>query len=74
MVTVLTRLVVIIALYVGEALAQSSPLPGPTAPPATLPVPKAEESLVINPCRAGWHPGLKWTEVEFLKLCRQLDI
>ena len=78
MVTILTRLVAIIALYAGGALAQTSPEPGPTAPPKTLPVPKGGESLVINPtqdeCRAGWRPGLRWTQEEFDKFCRQLEI
>jgi hypothetical protein len=78
MVTILTRLVAIIGLYAGGALAQTSPPVGPTAPPKTLPVPKGGESLVINPtkdeCKGGWRPGLRWTQPEFDKFCRQLEI
>ncbi len=66
----------------GAAFAQSSPTPGPdpgpTVPPRTLPVPKGGESLVINPthdeCKAGWHPGLRWTQAEFDKFCKQMEI
>jgi hypothetical protein len=78
MVTVLTRLVVIVGVYAGGSLAQTSPPAGPTVPPKTLPVPKGGESLVINPtkdeCTAGWRPGLRWTQAEFDKFCRQLEI
>jgi hypothetical protein len=74
-------LAAVIAVCVGIAgaiLAQTSPSPGPTAPPKTLPVPKGGESLVINPtkdeCKAGWRAGLRWTKEEFGKFCRQLEI
>jgi hypothetical protein len=77
MVTILTRLVAIIGLYAGGALAQTPPT-GPTVPPKTLPVPKGGESLIINPttdeCKVGWRPGLRWTQAEFDKFCRQLEI
>jgi hypothetical protein len=62
----------------GAILAQTAPTPGPTMPPKTLPVPKGGENLVINPttdeCKSGWRPGLKWTEVEFDKFCKQMEI
>jgi hypothetical protein len=62
----------------GAIVAQTSPSPGPTAPPKSLPVPKGGESLVINPtkaeCKAGWRPDLRWTKGEFDKFCRQLEI
>ena len=81
MVTTATKLGAAVALCVGFAgaiLAQTSPRPGPTAPPRTLPVPKGGESLIVNPtkdeCHAGWRSGLKWTQEEFDKFCRQMEI
>lgn len=81
MVTTAARLAATVALCLGTAgtsLAQTSPPPGPTVPPKTLPVPKPGESLVINPtqqeCDAGWRPGLRWTKQEFDKFCTQLKI
>ncbi|HEX5998116.1 MAG TPA: hypothetical protein VFZ16_01765 [Hyphomicrobiaceae bacterium] len=57
---------------------QTPPAPGPTVPPKTLPVPKGGENLVINPtrdeCKAGWRPGLRWTQAEFDKFCKQMNI
>jgi hypothetical protein len=59
-------------------VAQTSPLPGPAAPPKSLPVPKGGENLVLNPtideCRAGWRPGVKWTKEQFAQFCRQMEI
>ena len=76
--TVAARLVTIVALLAGECLAQTSPPAGPTVPPKALPVPKGGESLILNPtkdeCKAGWRPGLRWTQTEFHKFCRQLEI
>jgi hypothetical protein len=58
------------------AVAQTSPSPGPTAPP--LPVPKKGDDLVINPteeeCKKGWHSGSRWRKKEFDRLCEQLRI
>jgi hypothetical protein len=62
----------------GTSLAQTSPSPGPTVPPKSLPVPKGGESMVINPtveeCRAGWRKELKWSKAEFDKFCTQLEV
>jgi hypothetical protein len=67
---------VVSALVAGPGQAQTSPQPGPTAPP--LPVPKPGDNLVINPteeeCKKGWHPGLKWTKKQFEDFCAQLKI
>jgi hypothetical protein len=75
------RLAVSAAVCIGVAgaiLAQTSPPPGPTAPPKSLPVPKGGENLVINrtndECKAGWRPGLRWTREQFDKFCRQIEI
>jgi hypothetical protein len=75
------RLAVATALCVGVAgviLAQTTPLPGPTVPEKSLPVPKGGESLVLNPtkdeCKGGWRPDLRWTREEFDKFCGQLEI
>ena len=74
----LAATVVLCAVIAGESFTQTSPLPGPTVPPKTLPVPKGGESLVLNPskdeCKAGWRHGLRWTRAEFDKFCRQLEI
>ena len=78
MVTILTRLVAIIALYVGEGLAQTSPLPGPTVPVQMLPVPNGGESLVINPtkaeCDAWWRRDFRWTREEFDEACARFEV
>jgi hypothetical protein len=81
MVIIAARMAAAVALctvIAGVTIAQTSPPPGPTVPPKSLPVPKGGESLVINPtkdeCNGGWRPGLRWPKVEFDKFCRQLDI
>jgi|KBSSwiStaDraftv2_1062776.scaffolds.fasta_scaffold07509_2 hypothetical protein len=62
----------------GAIFAQTSPLPGPTVPAKTLPVPDGGESLVINPttgeCRARWRRDLRWTREEFDKSCAHLGL
>jgi hypothetical protein len=59
-------------------LAQTSPLPGPTVPPETQPVPKRGDGLVINPtmgeCNAKWRRDLRWTREEFDRACGHLAI
>lgn len=62
-------------------LAQTPKTPGPTVPGPSerpLPVPKSGETIVINPtsaeCKAGWRPGLRWTQQEFAAFCRQFEI
>jgi hypothetical protein len=81
MVTTSARLAAAGALCLGVAgtcLAQTSPSPGPTVPPKTLPVPKGGDNMVLNPtqqeCKTGWRPGLKWTKEQFDKFCVQLQI
>jgi hypothetical protein len=81
MVTTAARLAAAAAISMGIAgtgLAETSPKPGTTVPPKTLPVPQGGESMVINPtqaeCKAGWRPGLRWTRQEFEKFCAQLHI
>jgi hypothetical protein len=75
MVTFLTRLVAIIGLYVGEGLAQTSPLPGPTVPPKALPVSK---NLVVNPtrgeCNARSRRDLRLTRGEFDRACARVEL
>jgi hypothetical protein len=73
MVTILTRLVAIIALYAGGALAQTSPLPGPT-----VPVAKTSEGLVVNPtkaeCDIKWRRDLRWSRQEFDGACARSKV
>jgi hypothetical protein len=61
----------------GFALAQTSPTPGPTAPPPQpSPLSKPGSDMVINPtveeCRVGWNPELKWTREQFETFCVQM--
>jgi hypothetical protein len=81
MVATSARLVAAGALCLGIAgscLAQTSPAPGPTVPPKTLPVPKTGDNMLVNPtqeeCKAGWRPELKWSKEQFDKHCAQLEI
>jgi hypothetical protein len=70
--------VALCVMLAGATLAQTSPLPGPTVPPDTLPVPNGGESLGINPtkgeCNARWRRDLRWTREEFENACAQLEV
>jgi hypothetical protein len=78
MVTILTRVVAVIALYVGEGFAQTSPLPGPTVPVQSLPAPKGGQGMVINPtkgeCDARWRRDFRWTREEFDAACARFEV
>lgn len=73
MVTNLTRVVAIVALYVGEGLAQTSPMPGPTVPPKT----SLADILPINPtkseCAAKWRRDIRWSREEFDRACANIE-
>jgi hypothetical protein len=64
-----------------EAIAQTSPTPGPTAPqPPNQPLAQSGASsgreLVVNPtieeCQKGWNPTLRWTKEQFAVFCAKL--
>ena len=61
------------AFCAGAVVAQTSPLPGPTAPTPSRPFPKAGNDGTIAPstaeCQRGWHPRGRWTKQQFDNVC-----
>jgi hypothetical protein len=47
------------------------------AAPESSPQSKPGATIVINPteaeCKAGWRPGLRWTEQQFAEFCAKLE-
>ena len=57
--------------------AQTPSQQNPQTAPTQNPQAKPGATIVINPteaeCKAGWRPGLRWTQEQFAGFCAQLQ-
>ena len=72
---------VLVATILSIAMGRLGWLPFPhvkaQTAPSQNPLTKPGATIVINPteaeCKAGWRPGLRWTQEQFAGFCAQLQ-